>query len=386
MEYNIYKSIEEILLNDKNIDPKKDIYDLWITCFGDSTSFTDFYFKWVVGKNQIYTVYQGNKLCSMLHLNPYVLNLKGSKVLANYIVGVATSKAYRRQGLMKVLLEKALNQMYNDKMPFTYLMPAKDEYYLPFGFRRVYEQEDWKQHILDARIKDRNGKRPTPIDYKAFPIACNDTKIMEKLSYFTNECLSQYYDVFVHRNVDYFKKLIDEMHSSNGEVMVVLEKNHILGFIAYMKENGLQIAEAVYSLDKKEAFWYIIANQLGSFVQEEKREFIPTIMTRIVNWHNFVKDITSSYNMNLVMKVRDGIISGNNGIFEISFSKDGSNCSLSDKEPDLDGDIADYTSLFFGQFTKEDIGAHFKVKDIDIIYEKLNKMNYYKGLFINDVV
>ncbi len=50
----------------------------------------------------------------MLHLNPYELAVNGSRKDVNYIVAVATRKAYRKRGFMAGMLKQALNDMYAD--------------------------------------------------------------------------------------------------------------------------------------------------------------------------------------------------------------------------------------------------------------------------------
>ena len=51
------------------------------------------------------------------------------------IVGVATDEEYRRQGVMRELLVKTFQELRSRGELFTYLMPADENYYLPFDFR-----------------------------------------------------------------------------------------------------------------------------------------------------------------------------------------------------------------------------------------------------------
>lgn len=60
--------------------------------------------------------------------------MNGYEFMADYIVAVATEKAFRHQGCMRKLLEKALNDMADQGMPFTFLMPASESIYAPFDF------------------------------------------------------------------------------------------------------------------------------------------------------------------------------------------------------------------------------------------------------------
>ena len=103
----------------------------------DSKRFIDYYYTEKTKDNQIYVAEEDGGIQAMLHLNPYELNVNGTKKKANYIVAVATRESYRGRGFMKVLLETALKDMYREGESFTYLMPAAEAIYTPHGFRTV---------------------------------------------------------------------------------------------------------------------------------------------------------------------------------------------------------------------------------------------------------
>ena len=71
-------------------------------------------------------------------LNPYEMMFCGEKVKTNYIVAVATRADCRHQGMMRSLLQASLQEMYRRKETFTWLMPAAEAIYRPFGFRFIY--------------------------------------------------------------------------------------------------------------------------------------------------------------------------------------------------------------------------------------------------------
>ena len=100
----------------------------------DTERFVDFYYQYKTRDNQILVLEQDGQIVSMLHRNPYTMIMNGYEFLADYIVAVATEKAFRHQGCMRKLLEKALNDMADQGMPFTFLMPASESIYAPFDF------------------------------------------------------------------------------------------------------------------------------------------------------------------------------------------------------------------------------------------------------------
>lgn len=94
------------------------------------------------GTNQILVAENDGAIVSMLHRNPYTFRFRGASVPADYIVAVATKVTCRHQGLMRTLLTKALQDMYTDGRPFTFLMPADEAIYTPFDFRLMGNDDE----------------------------------------------------------------------------------------------------------------------------------------------------------------------------------------------------------------------------------------------------
>jgi len=101
----------------------------------DEKTFVDAYYKIKAAGNKILVAEDGTEPVSMLHRNPYTFSFRGTRVRADYIVAVATRYSYRHQGWMRRLLTRALQDMAEEEMPFTFLMPADEAIYTPFDFR-----------------------------------------------------------------------------------------------------------------------------------------------------------------------------------------------------------------------------------------------------------
>ncbi|WFR56436.1 GNAT family N-acetyltransferase [Anaerocolumna sp. AGMB13025] len=392
MEYKLYNTIDEIQSAGKSdSEAREDIYELWQECFGDTDSYTDFYFEWKVKDNRILTIYKQNQLSAMLHLNPYSVMIRGKKQTLNYIVGVATRLEDRHQGLMKQLLETALKQMYEEHMPFTYLMPAAEAIYVPFGFRIVYEQELWKQKIMAAgrNSKETDFYKDRPEQLNLITVAAADEEAIEELTDFTNRYLQEYYDIYTLRSPYYYKRLIHEMESGMGGVLLCTLGDKTMGYAAYMTDGGLGIAECLCRADAKEAFMKAVAEQiLDSNVihATEQQHSIPSIMARIVNLNEFLKDLTAREDVTLRIKAEDSIVKQNNGTYRLTFTKTGCVAEKTQEEPELAADISDLTRLFFGRLTHEEITKLICNGKKEDILQKISKLNCYSKLFINDVV
>ena len=427
MEYSLFQTIEEVSIKDED-KVKKDIYELWQESFGDSDEYTDFYFEWKIGKNQVLTIYkeflengiETSPLAAMLHLNPYSLMVKNKEIPANYIVGVATKESERRKGLMNKLLQASMEQMYKEEMPFTYLMPAKESIYLPFDFRIVYEQEAWNDKLRQARIKvikeeridvraasmdDSEILRAASIDdendYKIVVLETYDIERINELVEFTNELLANEHDIYAKRRPHYYERLINEMRSASGEVILCYDKDELIGFASYMAEEAIYITEfmtygdsggiandIVHGIEEDvlKAFWKYFSSVTDLDIFKKKQgSQITAIMVRIINLESFVKMFNSNSPVSLVFDIKDPIIASNQGRFLLGVDKDKGNIERSNSNPDISIDIADLARLFFGKLEENELDRLI-LKDRDLVKKQLAEINIIDSLFINDVI
>lgn len=132
--------------------------ELYETVFKEDTSrFVDFYYTYKTRDNQVLALALDGKLVSMLHLNPYTMIVNGFETPSNYIVAVATDEKYRHRGYMRLLLEKALQDMAAQNMAFTFLMPASERIYAPFDFVWIcpYTERNPRVERMDAEGQNR---------------------------------------------------------------------------------------------------------------------------------------------------------------------------------------------------------------------------------------
>ena len=143
----------------------------------DSKRFIDYYYTEKTKDNQIYVAEEDGGIQAMLHLNPYELNVNGTKKKANYIVAVATRESYRGRGFMKALLETALKDMYREGESFTYLMPAAEAIYTPYGFPCRLTNSSWKYCPIGERGRSAAGNgitcRVRPVANQDIPMLAN---------------------------------------------------------------------------------------------------------------------------------------------------------------------------------------------------------------------
>ena len=380
MEYKIYTSLEEAK-EDGIENVREDVYRLWQECFGDSGSYTDFYFEWVVPYNRIYTLYKEGKLCSMLHLNPYTFEIWEVEVKADYIVGVATKAEERRKGYMGLLINEALDTMYKEDKPFTYLMPAAESIYYPYDFRSVYFQEDWM-----GKIKKYGQDIKGSTEAELVKLGMSDLEERRILTEFTEELLKKYRKYYILRSRKYYEKLLSEMESGQGGIAVIKKNGIPVGYAAYMLEDGLQIAECLYEPDFEKEVFQCLYQEFSSHIRVEADGFKPSIMMRIVNLKVFLEGLTASEEVALIIEAKDDRISFNNKRMLLTLNEDGGCVVDSDERPHLCGDIGDLTRLFYGQLEAKETKALIQSGKKEEVMKLLSKINLYKDVFINDVV
>lgn len=275
---------------------KQRVYEMWEDNFHDPVSYADFYFSEVYGKNEVLlnqeTQVDDDIVKGMLHLNPYTLHVKGQPAQAKYIVGVATDEEYRRQGVMRELLVKTFQELRGRGEMFTYLMPADENYYLPFDFRfgmAQVEQEleylpelckktekqakdtvekdsedniDAKQEnqpeecpIKEDVLGDNNNKRESSFEKYTFKTELSDDEL-EKITVQENAIKDTLFDIFTEISVPYIRRMEKEVESDYGQVLYVFDGETYVGRVAVGAEDSYFVLSQVFCADasKRESF------------------------------------------------------------------------------------------------------------------------------------
>ncbi len=348
----------------------KDCYELWKHCFSDHDEYMNYYFEEKTIDNQVLTLYEGDKLTSMLHLNPFMMKLNGLSVHANYIVGVATHSDYRKQGRMRILLHQAFTDMYKKEQGFTYLMPAHEKIYTPFDFRFIYAQDRMKINCLGSEVSYQLKAAELDEDLTIDTLANLNEQIKVKLSSYVNEKLQEQFDLFAIRSEYYYTRLQKEMVAAGGDVLVCLRKNHIIGVVSFMME-GRKI-EVTESVIEREETQNVISNVLSwirnnkdenfevefletNFIDlEQVREDLPIteeykkpiIMARIIHLETFVKSFATKECMTKIIKVEDDMIEENQGVWKLDFTPNGCQIAQTTENPESSMKIYEVMEYF----------------------------------------
>lgn len=309
----------------------RDTRRLWEEIFyEDSKKFLDYYYSVKTAENEIYVVETDGAIRAMLQLNPYEMVMPGGIKKTNYIVGVATEKAYRGRKFMARLLHQALAEMYRKHQPFTFLMPAAEAIYAPHGFRFIYHQK---------RCKIAGKKREFPEG-----ILCRraEEKDCGKIAAFAEQYLREHCCVRTRRTEAYYQMMLFEQTSENGGILLLEREGQLLGCVYYAEEEEyMEIREPlllpevqgllgtmVYTLTGKEERKVLCQAAEEKMLSEDRAvwEMLPekpVIMARIVDLKAFFACFRAKEAFSREIIVKDEILLENCGKWKIEAEKGG---------------------------------------------------------------
>lgn len=110
---------------------------LYEEAFEDPKDFVDYYYSEKCRDNKIIVSIEEGEVLSMLHLNPYYVNLCGTLIKTYYVVAVATREDKRHQGHMSEVFKKTFEILKDEHIPFVFLLPVDEKIYSWMGFEKI---------------------------------------------------------------------------------------------------------------------------------------------------------------------------------------------------------------------------------------------------------
>ena len=333
----------------------------------DSPAFVDYYFRVKAAENEIFVVEnEKQEILATLHLNPYKMMFCGEKAKTNYIVAVATRADCRHQGMMRSLLQASLQEMYRREETFTWLMPAAEAIYRPFGFRFIYEKNKMTvtADVLQRAKTDENWQIHSDQEVSG-DIFCEEAKKedLAELACFAEKQLSKLAEVYTVHDIAYFEQRMQEAECEGGRLVLIRNENRICGYFLALREQREAWEIVVENAVQKQAFpavlrWLEAGREkctLTAFPkiweQYAKSENVPAIMGRIVHLERFVCYLKIKKEQEWKIRLTDSLIPENNGYFIIKTGIEGGSLirveNLSEKEKKM------FCSMDIGQLTEE---------------------------------
>lgn len=333
----------------------------------DSPAFVDYYFRVKAAENEIFVVEnEKQEILATLHLNPYKMMFCGEKAKTNYIVAVATRADCRHQGMMRSLLQASLQEMYRREETFTWLMPAAEAIYRPFGFRFIYEKNKMTvtADVLQRAETDENWQIHSDQEVSG-DIFCEEAKKedLAELAYFAEKQLSKLAEVYTVHDIAYFEQRMQEVGCEGGSLILIRKEKEICGYFLALKKDREAWEIVVEDAVQKKAFpavlhWFEASEEKCTFTafpqiweQYAQSENVPAIMGRIVHLERFVCCLKIKKEQEWKIRLTDSLIPENNGYFIIKTGIEGGSLirveNLSEKEKKM------FCSMDIGQLTEE---------------------------------
>ena len=333
----------------------------------DSPAFVDYYFRVKAAENEIFVVEnEKQEILATLHLNPYKMMFCGEKAKTNYIVAVATRADCRHQGMMRSLLQASLQEMYRREETFTWLMPAAEAIYRPFGFRFIYEKNKMTvtADVLQRAETDENWQIHSDQEVSG-DIFCEEAKKedLAELACFAEKQLSKLAEVYTVHDIAYFEQRMQEVECEGGSLILIRKEKEICGYFLALKKDREAWEIVVEDAVQKKAFpavlhWFGASEEKCTFTafpqiweQYAQSENVPAIMGRIVHLERFVCCLKIKKEQEWKIRLTDSLVPENNGYFIIKTGIEGGNLirveNLSEKEKKM------FCSMDIGQLTEE---------------------------------
>lgn len=333
----------------------------------DSPAFVDYYFRVKAAENEIFVVEnEKQEILATLHLNPYKMMFCGEKAKTNYIVAVATRADCRHQGMMRSLLQASLQEMYRREETFTWLMPAAEAIYRPFGFRFIYEKNKMTvtADVLQRAETDENWQIHSDQEVSG-DIICEEAKKedLAELACFAEKQLSKLAEVYTVHDIAYFEQRMQEVGCEGGSLILIRKEKEICGYFLALKKDREAWEIVVEDAVQKKAFpavfhWFGASEEKCTFTafpqiweQYAQSENVPAIMGRIVHLERFVCCLKIKKEQEWKIRLTDSLIPENNGYFIIKTGIEGGSLirveNLSEKEKKM------FCSMDIGQLTEE---------------------------------
>ena len=324
--------------------------------FEDSDSFVNYYYEEKLKDNRILVDIEGESIRSMIMLNPYKISVFNKIYNLDYIVAVATGKEFKRQGYMRRLLNKALCDMNAEHVPFTYLIPANKDYYLPFDFAFVANKNEYNANFSGLK-KQVIKEEP-------------DKELIFRILDFINNEVSKDNDVYTYRDENYFIRDLKEIASEDGFINIYSDENDIVAYESFWGKK----------LELKER---IVSSKLGN------RKFgKENIMVRITDIVELLSNFRAKEPIDIIIKINDNIIEAQNGYFRIEMYERHSSVSRISDIGDrgfAEFDIADFTEWIFG-YVSDAKCSLINFLDKSTAKKTLDSINKISGIFINELV
>lgn len=346
-----------------------------------------------------------NKMMSSFLGLPYTVYFDGNQMKSVGIGAVSTYPHHRRKGAVRECFNKALPDIYEDGVDFSYLYPFSEMFYANFGYQRSCNSICWKfglSTIPDYRFPGTFHLYESEEDMDGFKEAYNgyaknfnmmiarDEYDWDKLKNAKAYANNNY--AYLYRDSDGTPKgyLIFKREVRNQET--ILNCSDVV-FQDFETLKALMSFARSYGTDFRAIRFYAPSCfSLEYFCKDFSQSYSSMNigsngMVRVINVKNVLKNAKYNGSGEFSIKITDSQIKQNNGIFTVVYengsAKDVTFLECTDGTVDLECTINFFSAAIVGNYDVEDFDYMEGLK-INCTSDKLNQVFYKKPCFINN--
>ena len=392
------------------------VEELWDYCFEKREEpFFKYYFGEYVGKNnmviggfeKVGTADEngklGERLRTMVHVNPYMLRIRGEEQLTPYLVGVATAPEARGQHAFGPLLTTTFDVLRSEGFTFATLMPIYAGIYLPYEFAYCYYGLQYKMKLADVgrELAKAKGKE----------LAVERMELSKELLAPLYAKLTSNYNGVPMRTDFQWQKLLT-VHGLEGmQCAVVYRAGEACGYMFYYLSEGcftvhelltdgadarnrlLQYA-AMHQSSATDFSWLAPAwdkTYLGFADQALSPQLRPFMMARCLDARKALAQVVvpeGAQAGSVVLLLTDKVIDRNNHLLKLEVGAEGLSVKSTIDVEEVTMDMGAFTQLYLGAFSATELfeagrlrlkaGAEEKLSLLDKLFPKQrNFINEY---------
>ena len=216
-------------------DEKEVIRPLYEEAFDDAGAFVDYYFQsYVKGRSKCLVDEEADKVVSMISIHQKQWRLRnGESCRVWYLYGIATGKAYRRQGRMRRLMERVLADGRRESIAYIYLIPVNPKVYEELGFQLVDKGMTVCPEMQELQ-SEKSSMWVALAEVEAKQSVSGETggidiyeKLVEDYEVFCQACR---WDAYIEKDGSYFREQAMRARLEQGDIYLLYEEGKLMAF------------------------------------------------------------------------------------------------------------------------------------------------------------
>lgn len=256
---------------------------------------------------------------------------------------------------MEKLMPASLAYQHQLNMPFCFVKTDREELFERYGFHYIQDRPQYELNrgVISEQMLARAEKGEVlQLDLRGVTLQAADSDSLLSLAHFVNATLCRNYGIFIIRSASYYEQFRSELQSTGGNLFQIMQDGQLRGCFAYTGDSADAVGEAVFA-DAFERELFLL----------EKREKKPSVMARVVNLPEMLKQISGNGKITIAIRIHDPVITENDGTFlwyidetgsymeRVEQTADSTDSSDLSMRPEVTATIGEFTAFIFEYIT-----------------------------------